>query len=222
MRSDERRAQILEGAAEFFSESGLTGNTRDLSAHLGIAQPLLYRYFPSKQVLLDTVFEELFVKRWNPGWRRLIEDRSQPLGERVARFYTEFDARLLTRQWVRLFVFSGLGGHAYNQRVFRKLMTDIFRPLGVELRHLHGLPAVPPRAITSQEIEMIWELHGVIFYRRMRQHVYGVKLQAGTEDVIANLLFYLEGAAPRVLASLFPGQPVAAGAQGLRRAGNVL
>lgn len=216
MRSDARRAQILEGAAQFFSESGLTGNTRELSARLGITQPLLYRYFSSKQVLLDTIFEELFVKRWNPGWSRLIKDRSRPLRDRVASFYAEFDERLLTREWVRLFVYSGLSGYPYNRRVFRKLMTDIFRPLGVELRRLHGLPDVPPREISSKEIEMIWELHGVIFYRRMREHVYGVKLQASTEDVIANLLFYLEGAAPRVLASLFPGEPVAAVRKGLR------
>ena len=36
MRSDARRAQILEEATRFFSESGLTGNTRELSARLGV------------------------------------------------------------------------------------------------------------------------------------------------------------------------------------------
>ena len=210
MRSDDRRAQILEGATHFFSESGLTGNTRELSARLGITQPLLYRYFASKQVLLDTIFEELFAKRWNPRWRDLIKDRSRPLRDRVACFYAEFDARVLTREWVRLFVFSGLSGYSYNQRVFRKLMTDIFRPLGVELRLLHGLPEVAPRDISNPEIEMIWELHGVIFYHRLRQHAYGVKLQTRIEDVIANLLFYLEGAAPRVLATRFPEHRLAA------------
>lgn len=204
MRRDERRAQILEKAAAFFAESGLTGTTRELSARLGITQPLLYRYFPSKQVLLDTVFEELFVKRWDPHWRNLIKDRTRSLKERVALFYAEFDERLLTREWVRLFVYSGLGDYPYNKRVFRKLMTDIFRPLGVELRQLHGLPEVDPSEITRQEIEMIWELHGVIFYHRMRQHVYGVKLHTRIDEVVGNLLFYLEGAAPRVLRQLFP------------------
>jgi AcrR family transcriptional regulator len=204
MRSDARRAQILEEATRFFSEYGLTGNTRELSARLGITQPLLYRYFASKQVLLDTIFEELFVKRWSASWRDLIKDRSRPLPDRVATFYAEFDEQLLTREWVRLFVYSGLSGYPYNKRVFRKLMSDIFRPLGVELRVLHGLPEVQPRDISSQEVEMIWELHGVIFYHRLRQYAYGVKLRTRIEDVIANLLFYMDGAAPRVLASLFP------------------
>ena len=206
MRSDERRVQILEGASAFFSEHGLTGNTRELSASLGIAQPLLYRYFPSKQILLDTVFEELFVKRWSPAWKGLITDDTRPLGERIETFYTQFDARLLTREWVRLFVFSGLEGYPYTQRVFRKLMSDVFRPLGVELRRHHALPIVAAKEITRMEIEMIWELHGVVFYHRMRQHVYGVKVHTRIEEVIANLLFYLDGAAPRVLAQLFPGQ----------------
>ncbi len=206
MRSDDRRAQILEGASAFFAEHGLAGKTRELSAGLGITQPLLYRYFTSKQLLLDTVFEELFVKRWDPGWKDLIQDSARPLRERIAVFYAQFDERLLTRQWVRLFVFSGLGGYPYNKRVFRKLMTDIFRPLGVELRRLHGLHAVQASDITRQEIEMIWELHGVIFYHRMRQHVYGVKVHTRIDEVISNLLFYLDGAAPRVLAQLFPGQ----------------
>jgi hypothetical protein len=53
-------------------------------------------------------------------------------------------------------------------------------------------------------------LHGVIFYHRLRQHAYGVKLQTRIEDVIANLLFYLEGAAPRVLATRFPEHHFAA------------
>lgn len=204
MRSKDRHAQILEGAALFFSELGLKGNTRELSASLGITQPLLYRYFSSKQLLLDTIFEELFVKRWNPNWRLLIKDGTRPLSERIAIFYREFNERMLTRQWVRLFVYSGLEGYAYNRRVFRKLITDIFRPLGVELRKLHGLPEVASIEITSKEIEMIWELHGVIFYHRMREEVYGAKPQISMEQVIANLLFYLEGAAPRVLSTIFP------------------
>lgn len=208
MRKEDRRAQILKGATAFFAEHGLSGQTRELFAQLGITQPLLYRYFSSKQVLLDTIFEELFVKRWDPSWRNLIKDRSIPLHERVSRFYADFDARIMTREWVRLFVYSGLGGYPYNKRVFRKLMTDIFRPLCVELRQLHGLPEGKASDITRQEIEMVWELHGVIFYHRMRQHVYGVKLNARIDEIVGNLLFYLEGAAPRVLARLFPDHPI--------------
>jgi hypothetical protein len=55
---------------------------------------------------------------------------------------------------------------------------------------------------------MVWELHGVIFYHRMRQHVYGVKHTPPIDEIISNLLFYLEGAAPRVLSRLFPNHSI--------------
>ena len=51
---------------------------------------------------------------------------------------------------------------------------------------------------------MVWELHGVVFYHRMRQHVYGLQVKTGIDELITNLLFYLDGAAPRLLARIFP------------------
>lgn len=49
----DRRAQILEKAIQFFSEYGLTGQTRHLAAACEVSQRLLYRYFPNKAALLD-------------------------------------------------------------------------------------------------------------------------------------------------------------------------
>jgi len=199
-----RRAQILHGAIQFFAEEGLSGQTRELSVRLGITQPLIYRYFPSKQHLLDAIFEELFVKRWDPNWKHLMTDPALPLEDRIARFYRDFDRAILSREWVRLFVHSGLGGFKYNQMVFDRLMKDVFRPLCVELRKRHGYPPATPAKITRHEIEMVWELHGVVFYHRMRQHVYGLPVKTRIDELITNLLFYLDGAAPRLLARLFP------------------
>lgn len=193
-----REAQIIAGATAFFAEHGLDAHTRQLSAFLGITQPLLYRYFPSKQHLMDRIFEELFVKRWDPRWKELLADDRLPLAERIRVFYQEFDAQILSREWVRLFVFSGLGGYSYNRRVFRKLLTDIFRPLCLALRKQHGMPACSPNEITRDELEMLWELHGVVFYHRLRQYVYGLRTNVPIAELTSNLLSYLEGAAPRV------------------------
>jgi AcrR family transcriptional regulator len=204
LSKDARRAQILHGAIQFFADKGLSGQTRELSVRLGITQQLIYRYFPSKQHLLDAIFEELFVKRWNPDWKHLMKDRELPLEERVARFYRDFDKAILSREWVRLFLHSGLDGLKYNQMVFKRLMKDVFRPLCVELRKRHGYPPATPARITRQEIEMVWELHGIVFYHRMRQHVYGLPVKTRIDELIKNLLFYLDGAAPRLLARLFP------------------
>lgn len=199
-----RRAQILHGAIGFFAEEGLSGQTRELSVRLGITQPLIYRYFPSKQHLLDAIFEELFIKRWDTNWKHLITDPALPLEDRIARFYRDFDQAILSREWVRLFIHSGLGGFKYNQMVFKRLMRDVFRPLCVEIRKRYGYPPATPAKITRHEIELVSELHGVVFYHRMRQHVYGLLVKTRLDELITNLLFYLDGAAPRLLARLFP------------------
>jgi AcrR family transcriptional regulator len=204
LAKEERRAQILSGAVQYFAEQGFSGRTRELSRRLGITQPLIYRYFPSKQHLLDAIFKELFVDHWDPGWKALMTDDSIALDKRISRFYREFDQKILSREWVRLFVFSGLSGLPYNQFVFRRLLKDVFRPLCVELRRRHGYPPTSPGKITRQEIEMVWEMHGVVFYHRMREHVYGLKGKVRHEELIRNLLFYLEGAAPRLLAQILP------------------
>jgi AcrR family transcriptional regulator len=90
MKREDRERLIVEGAIKFFAERGFSGQTRELARGLGITQPLLYRYFPSKQALVDRVHEELFVRRWNPAWEALTADRRLDLGERIRLFYLEF------------------------------------------------------------------------------------------------------------------------------------
>jgi AcrR family transcriptional regulator len=50
MAPADRKAMILSRATEFFAEYGLTAQTRALAAACGVAQRLLYRYFPSKAI----------------------------------------------------------------------------------------------------------------------------------------------------------------------------
>src|SRR5437016_3491322 len=64
----ERERQIVQGAVNFFAEVGFSGQTRELAKRLGITQGLLYRYFPSKEALLDRVYQEVFEAKWNPEW----------------------------------------------------------------------------------------------------------------------------------------------------------
>ena len=84
-----RRSLILQGAIEYFAEVGFTGKTRELSERLGITQPLLYRYFPSKEVLMEEVFEIVFLDSWRPGWDRLLSNQGIPLQARLIEFYQE-------------------------------------------------------------------------------------------------------------------------------------
>ena len=53
-----RREEVLETALTLVSEHGVAGaSLRKLAAELGISQPSLYHYFPSKEALVSAVVE---------------------------------------------------------------------------------------------------------------------------------------------------------------------
>ena len=57
----EREKLIVDEAVKFFAEVGFEGQTRALAQRLGVTQPLLYRYFPDKEALIDRVYREVFL-----------------------------------------------------------------------------------------------------------------------------------------------------------------
>ena len=83
MASEERREEFLTKAIEFFAQEGFESSTRELARRLGVTQPLLYRYFPSKQDLISEVYDAVYVKRWKEEWSVLLADRSRPLRDRL-------------------------------------------------------------------------------------------------------------------------------------------
>ena len=85
-----REQQIVSEAASFFAEMGFAGQTRELASRIGITQPLLYRYFPTKRDLIERVFEEVYLNRMNPDWAELLIDRSKSLHDRLCEFYRAY------------------------------------------------------------------------------------------------------------------------------------
>ena len=75
---DDRRKEFVAKATEFFSEEGFGGGTRDLARRLGVTQPLLYRYFPSKDDLIKEVYRTVYLEPLDTGWDKLLTDRSRP------------------------------------------------------------------------------------------------------------------------------------------------
>ena len=63
LSSQEREKQIVIAAVEFFAEVGFSGDTRQLARRLGVTQSLIYKYFPTKDALIDRVYEEVYVGR---------------------------------------------------------------------------------------------------------------------------------------------------------------
>src|ERR1700753_1013090 len=89
MRAAERERFIVDEAIKFFAEQGFGGQTRELAKRMGVTHSVIYRYFPSKEALIERVYEEVYLSRWSPTWRGLIVDRTLTLQARLSRFYLE-------------------------------------------------------------------------------------------------------------------------------------
>ena len=58
MKADDRTTMIRDHAATFFAESGFA-STRELADGIGIRQALIYKYFDSKDHLINEVYSAL-------------------------------------------------------------------------------------------------------------------------------------------------------------------
>jgi AcrR family transcriptional regulator len=74
MAPQDREKLIIEESTRYFADHGLGGGTIELARRLGIAQPLLYRYFPTKQALIKRVFDSLFPSNDVPAWEAAIRN----------------------------------------------------------------------------------------------------------------------------------------------------
>src|SRR5260221_14131993 len=86
----DRSKEFVAKATEFFSEEGFGGGTRALARRLGVTQPLLYRYFPSKDDLIREVYRTVYLDPLETGWERLLTDRARPLRDRLLEFYRAY------------------------------------------------------------------------------------------------------------------------------------
>jgi AcrR family transcriptional regulator len=191
---EERRQDFIRKAAEFFSEEGFDGGTRELARKLGVTQPLLYRYFPSKEELIKEVYRTVYLDRWNPEWQDILTDRSMPIRSRLEKFYRLYTDAIFTREWMRIYLFSGLKGLEINRWYVGVVEERILARIIEEYRHEAGLP--PQDKPAPAELELAWTLHGGIFYYGVRKHIYESPVLDDKDRVIANALdVFLEGIA---------------------------
>ncbi len=167
---DDRRREFVAKATEFFSEQGFGGGTRDLARRLGVTQPLLYRYFPSKDDLIREVYRTVYLEPLDTGWEKLLTDRSRPIRERLREFYDAYTSVIFTRKWLRIYLYAGLKGLDINRRYVAMVRDKILTRIVRECRHDAGLPA--QGRPTASELEMAWVFHGGIFYYGVRKYIY--------------------------------------------------
>lgn len=169
LSSEERRRDILEKAIRFFANNGMASSTRDLARELGVTQPLLYRYFPSKDALIKEVYEAVYLDRWNPEWDGIISDRSRPLRDRLIEFYGKYTDAIFEPEWLRIYLYSGLMGEEINRKyvtfIGQKILHRIVREYHIE----QGRPA---DGVSDKEMELVWNMQGAIFYYGVREVIF--------------------------------------------------
>lgn len=202
----EREQMIVEEAIRFFAEVGFEGQTRELARRLGITQPLIFRYFPTKEDLIERVYQEVYLSRWNPWWEDLLEDRSLSLIERLTDFYKAYTKAIFTYEWVRIFVYSGLKGVNINKRYLALIRDRVLKRIMRELRAAHALPTPEDVPFSEAELELAWGLHGSIFYIAIRKWIYEVAIPSDIEAVIAAEVESFANGAPKVVTRLIHGR----------------
>ncbi|MEP1585347.1 MAG: TetR/AcrR family transcriptional regulator [Tateyamaria sp.] len=199
---DARKDEIVQAAVAQFSEAGFDGSTRDIALRAGITQPLLYRYFPSKEDLIEAVYEKVYLDRWNPAWDAALIDRSRPVKDRFQDFYEEYAQTIFDPEWLRIFSFAALRNAQIHDWYNHVVQEMILKPLVRERRVELGMPDTV--LVSKDALEAPWLMHGSLLHYAKRRFILEIDGMSDTSDVISQALdMYL------LLTQADAGQPCA-------------
>lgn len=194
--SQQRVCDIVAAAAEHFSEVGFAGSTREIAKRVGVTQPLLYRYFPTKDDLIEAVYRTEYLERWNPSWDAALKDRSRPTRERFEAFYRDYVQTAFTPIALRLSYYAGLRDadiNAWHNHLIEELvLKQLVREHRVEL----GLP--DEAYVSPSELEPAWQIHGGLMHYGWRKHVLHLRVAPDVEQVISDNLDMYFAVAPNI------------------------
>ena len=141
-----------------------------MAKHIGVAHTLLYHYFPTKQALIDRVYADVFEGRWKKEWEGWLDDPSLSAEDKFTLFYVDYAKTVLTYDFVRILIFSGLTDQTITNRFFELLRKKLFPRLIRETRRYRGDHSKTKPTVSEQELLM--GLRGGVFYSGMRRWVY--------------------------------------------------
>jgi AcrR family transcriptional regulator len=191
----DRQQQMVDRAISLFAQKGFALTTRELAKGLQVTQPLLYRYFPSKQLLIEQVYQQVFMNRWDPDLEPRLKDRTSPLRKRLIEYFISYTRTILSNEWVRIFLYAGLQDPALNQGYLRRLHENIFLVIIEELRHQRQLTNAPTVHELALDIEVLWGFHSSFFYLGVRKWVYQMPVPENLTELITHRVnSFLDGA----------------------------
>lgn len=186
----ERERQILDGAVDFFAERGFAADTRLLAAHLGVSQSLVFRYFGSKDALVERVYERVFVTRWNPEWEGVLRDRGRPLADRLVEFYDAYLRVVDDPRWIRIVMLASLDGRDLTRRYVSRNAERLLRVVAEEVREAGGA--------ADDDLESAWMLHSAVIYYLVRKHIHRTRVAPDLRPHLRRLVaIHLRGALER-------------------------
>ena len=162
LEAREREQQIVAGATDFFSRRGLEAQMRELAAELGIAHTLLYHYFPTKRLLIERVYEQTIAGRWDVRWETMLDETRTPVAQKLHNFYREYLVAILTPEWLRILVHSGLSDGLIPNRYFAMVREKLFPRLLRETRRAAGSRS--KASATPREEALLMSFHGGLIY----------------------------------------------------------
>jgi AcrR family transcriptional regulator len=199
LTKEAREQQIVQKAIQLFAERGFSVSTHEIARGLNITQPLLYKYFPTKEALVDRVYDEVFVRRWDPVWEEWLADSSKPLADRLKRYLKDYAQYILRSDWIRIFISAGLTRQGINQRYIERLREHHFKVIAREMRSEYAIPEPRDDEELEEELELIWSMHSGVFYIGMRKWVYALTVPKNLDRVIDMRVDAFLLGAPQVL-----------------------
>jgi AcrR family transcriptional regulator len=195
---------IVSEAIIFFAEHGFEAQTRELAARIGVSQALIYRYFRTKENLIEEVYQRVYMSRWNVLWEKLLSDRRVPLEQRLREFYRSYLSTFDDYAWIRVSVYSGLRGNNLVSRYIDRVIERVVKVITLELRDECGLPEILPADIPKLDLELTWNMHSTIIYFLMRRYVFQKKPFDDNDAVVEQMIDQLFGGTLGVLERRYP------------------
>jgi hypothetical protein len=111
-----------------------------------------------------------------------LKDRSRPWEERLIAFYISYFKELLTRRWLRLFLYASLAearmAPDYNQAILLETLELIVAETAADQK----VELPKDRALLH---ELAYVLHGAVSHFAIRRHIYGASQNVPIDRIVA-------------------------------------
>ena len=194
---DERKALILDRAADYLSENGFPVRTRRLAAAAGISQRLIYHFFPNKSALIDEIYDRAIEGPFKATWFVELADRATPVADRLHAFYRDYFDTLLTRRWTRLLIYSSFSKQNMAPRYISGVILRLLETIVEEVAAERGVTLPKEKPVIH---EIGWILHGAVSHLAIRRHLFHANVDVPVDLVLdAQIDSFLAGFEPMLV-----------------------